>query len=371
MRETHELFVIFTAAPMPKHRYNEIDLLRGIACLMVVAFHYLHRGQLDAWLTSAPSPAVESVARYGYYGVHLFFIISGFVIFMSAEGSTTRQFAASRVARLYPAFWIAAPLTALVAWLTASLFFKVQLSQLLINMTMAPHWFGVDFVDGAYWSIAVELHFYILVGLALSLGCLSRAEWLIGSWLVVSAINAVRPTYPLEFWLNAKWAPLFCAGICAYLIRARGRTPPRIVLFATAYLLAMYYSLAPLIELAPGPAKASRDSPWVVGAAITMFHALFVLIAADRWRVPASKLSVWLGLTTYPVYLLHQNIGYMLIESLRDRVEPFGLRVALVFAMIVLAAWLIVRHVEQTLSPRIRGSLAPKRVPSTARQNTG
>lgn len=352
---------------MTKYHYNEIDLLRGIACLMVVAFHYLHRGQLDSWLTSAPGPGVDAVARYGYLGVHLFFIISGFVIFMSAEGCTTRQFAASRVARLYPGFLVAAPLTALLAWATGSEFFKVGLSQLAINMTMAPHWFGVDFVDGAYWSIAVELHFYILVGFALATGWFSRAEWLVSAWLGLSAVNAVRPIYPLEFWLDVKWAPLFSAGICAYLIRAKGATPVRVALFAASYALAMHYGLRTLVGNESEPHSAG-DSPWVVGGAITLFYGVFVVIAADLLRFPASKLSIWAGLMTYPVYLLHQNIGYMLIEALRHVAEPFWWRVVAVSVIVGVAAWLVVRYVEQPLGPRIRRALGRGQAPPRLRQ---
>lgn len=352
---------------MTKERFHEIDVLRGLACLMVVVFHYLHRGPEAGWITARASPLVDGLARYGYLGVHLFFIISGFVIFMSAEGATTRRFAASRVARLYPAFWFAAPLTALVAWLAASETFKVQLLQLAVNLTMAPHWFGVEFVDGAYWSLAVELHFYLLVALALATGLLARAEWLVGGWLLLSAANAVRPMFPLEFWLDAKWAPLFSAGICAYLIRTRGANVVRLGLFSVAYLLALGYTALPLLVAARAPGAASGDNPWVVAAAITLFFALFTGIALRLWQLPASRLSVWAGLLTYPVYLLHQNIGYITIEALQEWVAPLGVRAALVGLMIGGIAWVCVRCVEQPLAPRLKRALdAPRPSPRVA-----
>lgn len=48
-------------------------------------------------------PVLSEVTRYGYAGVNLFFVISGFVILMSVWGRTAPQFIASRVSRLYPA----------------------------------------------------------------------------------------------------------------------------------------------------------------------------------------------------------------------------------------------------------------------------
>ncbi len=153
-----------------RHRFHEIDLLRGLACAAVVAFHYLSRGPRAGWMDNALFPAVDAIARYGYLGVHLFFMISGFVSLLSAQGATPRSFVASRVARLYPALWVAATITALTASMIGDSRFMVSLPQYLANLSMFPHWFHVPYVDGAYWSLAVELHFYIYVWLALRHG---------------------------------------------------------------------------------------------------------------------------------------------------------------------------------------------------------
>ncbi len=338
---------------MPNQRFHEIDLLRGLACVAVVAYHYLSRGQHAGWITSAAHPAVESVARYGYLGVHLFFMVSGFVIFMSAQGSSVRNFAASRAARLYPALWVAAPLTAAFAWALHRTEFEVSLSTLLINLTLVPQWFKVDFVDGAYWSLAVELQFYLLVALALAFNGLRRAEACVAAWLAISALNALRPMYPLEFWLAAKWAPLFSAGICFYLIATRGRSPARLGLIAGSYVLAVFYEAWPDLRgsaaVAPDFVKAGVDA-----AVLTAFYALFSGFTASKARVMRSPVSVWAGLLTYPVYLLHQNIGYTVLEALAPSGLGLGLRALLTVAGIAALAWGIVVLIERPLAPHLR-----------------
>ncbi|AKJ29902.1 acyltransferase family protein [Caldimonas brevitalea] len=342
---------------MQRHRFHEIDLLRGIACAMVVAFHYLWRGQQADWLHGHAPGWLAGAAQYGYLGVHLFFMISGFVIFMSAQGVSGRQFVASRAARLYPAFWVAAPLTALVAWSFGSTLFGVTLPQLAANMTMAPHWLGVEFVDGAYWSLAVELHFYIMVWAALVLGLLPRATWLLAGWLLLSTLNAVRPIYPLEFWLNAKWAPFFAAGVCCYLIREHGPSLERCGLWLWSFCLALFYvAVAPWLKQAG--AEASVQSAVVSAALVSMFFGVFALIAFDRWRMAASRWTFWAGALTYPVYLLHQNIGYLLIEAPGWQALGFWLRVTLTCAVIGVLAWALHRYVERPLAPRLRRALA-------------
>ncbi|PXW97999.1 peptidoglycan/LPS O-acetylase OafA/YrhL [Sphaerotilus hippei] len=344
------------AAPQ---RWDEIDLLRGLACLSVVGFHFFWRGQSADWITPHAPAWLEAIARYGDMGVSLFFMISGFVISLSARHRTVRQFVASRVARLYPALWVAAPLTAATAWLAHDGRFTVEGSTLLLNLTMVPQYFGVDFVDGAYWSLAVELQFYLLVVIALALGLMQRVEWLVGGWLLLSIVDLLRPVWPLEFWLAVHWAPLFGAGMLACQIRREGPSLDRWLLYAACWILALLFAWRADTD-APGPAGHAHD-PWIGLALLSGFFVLFIAIALDRWQLRASRLTRWAGLLTYPVYLLHQNIGYLAIEGL-NRIGLDLVPAALLTTTAVgLLAVLVHRLVEQPLSLRLRRTLEGRR----------
>ncbi len=205
-------------SPAGAARFHEIDLLRAVACLMVVFFHYAHRGALDGWSPAANPIGLSDFARYGYLGVHLFFIISGFVIFLSVRNATVRDFFASRVSRLYPAYWVAVPLT----WVLVKFFdlpeLQVSWWEMLVNLTMVPHWFGVPYVDGAYWSLGVELQFYILVGVALKFDLDRRAEWFLAGWLLLhqaSSFYQVRARTPSK----SMGSGCFAVAVCHYFRR--------------------------------------------------------------------------------------------------------------------------------------------------------
>ncbi|MFM2054769.1 MAG: hypothetical protein RL456_2806 [Pseudomonadota bacterium] len=349
---------------MSKARNHEIDLLRGIACAAVVVFHFLYRGQQDAWIADAAPPALAQAARYGYLGVHLFFIISGYVIFMSMQGSTARGFVASRAARLYPAYWVAALLTTAVSWGLASELFPVRTRDLLINLTMLTHWLPlglkVEYVDGAYWSLAVEFQFYLLMLLVMRAGWLARVEQPLTAWLALSTLDFFKRMYYPELWLALDWAPLFSAGILFYRIRHHGLTRRRYLLLWWSFVLALGHSTQPW-EMAIGAPGDPPRSAWVVACALTAFFGLFSLIAADRWQMRGSALTVWAGALTYPVYLLHQNIGYMLLEAWREALPSFPLRLALVMAVVLVAAWAVHRGVERPLGPMLRRWIDPSR----------
>src|SRR5699024_4925121 len=104
----------------PAPRLRAMDALRMVAALAIVVFHFTTRdnGRWGDVLPFEVFPDVSAIARYGYAALHLFFTISGFVILMSVWGRTPRQFIASRVSRLYPAFWIAVLLTSTLRWLS-------------------------------------------------------------------------------------------------------------------------------------------------------------------------------------------------------------------------------------------------------------
>src|SRR5438094_6534358 len=139
-------------------RLAEVDALRGVAALSVVLFHYTTR---FAELYQ-PTPAAAVSFQGGQYGVNLFFIISGFVIFMTLERTRrTSDFVVSRFSRLFPAYWVAIAMTfAITHWLglPGQL---VDAGSAAANMLMlhglllrVPH------VDGVYWTLEVELLFY-------------------------------------------------------------------------------------------------------------------------------------------------------------------------------------------------------------------
>jgi peptidoglycan/LPS O-acetylase OafA/YrhL len=68
-----------------RHRLYHIDLLRFVAALYVVFYHYGFRGFAKDDMSVVQYQPLEGFSKYGYLGVDLFFIISGFVILMTAK----------------------------------------------------------------------------------------------------------------------------------------------------------------------------------------------------------------------------------------------------------------------------------------------
>src|SRR5436190_1602313 len=77
-----------------------------------------------------------SLFKYGYLGVELFFIVSGFVILLTALNRSAREFVVSRGTRLYPAFWTCVTITFLAILTIGGSRYSATWPQYLANLTM-------------------------------------------------------------------------------------------------------------------------------------------------------------------------------------------------------------------------------------------
>lgn len=141
-------------------RVEALDLLRLVAALGVVLFHYgFHGPSLHGPLDSA-LPQIGPFARYGFLGVPLFFVISGFVIAYSAEGRSAPAFAIARVSRIYPAFLFCMTVTSLAVLAFGASHLHADFGQWAANLLIAAPALHQPYIDSVYWTIVSELTFY-------------------------------------------------------------------------------------------------------------------------------------------------------------------------------------------------------------------
>ena len=328
----------------PSLRLLEVDALRGLAAITVVAFHYttqfrrLFDPQSRAWVE----------APWGHYGVNLFFIISGFVIFMTLDRTRRpMDFVVSRFSRLFPAYWLALLLTFSITHALGLPGKLVAPGQALANAVMVHGLFGVPHVDSVYWTLEIELLFYAGMFTLYRLGQLSKVHW------VVSALLLLRIAYHLgQAWggvtllpwavvhlLILSYLPWFALGISVYLALNQRTQASRSQSIAMA-------SLALL-------ALAVAEGPGIAALAVAL-GGLVLLAAAGRARFLAWPPLVWLGAISYPLYLLHENIGWAVLLRLRGLGVETNLAIALTLVLALLLAQAVHRWVEMPAMHWIR-----------------
>ena len=191
----------------------------------MVSWHYVAFGHGASLTPYAQVPALYPVAAYGWLGVELFFLISGFVICMSSIGHTLGEFVTSRITRLYPAYWFAIVLTTavLLLWPGQS---RCRWSDVAVNLTMFQSGYDLPSVDAVYWTLWIELHFYVLFAIVVWRGVTyRRVATFCGAWLVASVIGRELGG-KWDTMLIADYAPFFVAGVAFYpdaALRLRSR----------------------------------------------------------------------------------------------------------------------------------------------------
>ncbi|MGI4863234.1 MAG: acyltransferase family protein [Janthinobacterium lividum] len=331
--------------PKTSSRLHELDLLRFVAALSVLLFHYTYQGYTTGTYRLPAFGALSQVTRYGYLGVQLFFLISGYVVLLSAQGKTVGQLAVSRVVRLYPAFWAACTLTFVVArgWGQAAsgafAGLRVGVLQYVANLTMLSSFLNTNYIDGVYWSLTVELIFYFLVSLLLAYGLLQRLDLFISLWLgfvVLAGLRIAAPNTLFSALLFPDYAPYFAAGMLFYLLQQpQGRTWRRYTLLMAAYLLAVRSNILQASEVS-APFRADTK-PGVIAGIITVFFGCFYLIAIRKINLHRHAWLTWLGALTYPLYLLHRNIGLIVFYHFGQSANKYLVLSGLIILMLATA----------------------------------
>ncbi|WP_414872370.1 acyltransferase family protein [Pseudomonas sp. IT-347P] len=340
---------------MHNRRLKELDLLRFLAAIGVVLFHYAFRGYARGDMSEMPYPLLADVAKYGYLGVELFFMISGFVILMTASSNNLKAFFISRVVRLCPAFWVCCTITFLITLAIGQPRFSADLYQYLVNMTFLGDLIGVAPIDGVYWSLFVEIKFYLMISILLGLRKIESIEICLVIWLLISATAELLAFEKLRSILITDYAAYFIAGATFYLIWAKGFTRNRVALLVAAFTLAAFTAMAwaESIEV-----KYSTDySPSIICSTIFLFFMTFLLIVTNKTAALGRLNWTALGALTYPLYLLHQMIGFMIFNIAYPAVNPHLLLWGTV-ALMIGASWLIHDKVETPIARLMKRSLS-------------
>jgi len=303
-----------TRAKSQSERSAELDLLRFIAASAVLFYHYTYRPLINGVPSVSAYAGLQHISRYGYLGVPLFFLISGFVIVWSAHGRTVGQFALARFKRLYPMFWLGLAITLAVVAIRGHRAELLRPSVIAANFTMLPGRFDVPAVDGVYWTLAIELKLYLYVAILIALNQMRHLEYWLYLWVVGLLLALCFPGISVLASLTvAPYSSYFVAGAICYLIRITGITTTRVIALIVCLGASAWWAIGDIHEFTTAPGLATAGT---VVALIALCYAAVVAVAVRAWQLPQLGLWFALGSLTYPLYLLHNIVGKEVLATL-------------------------------------------------------
>lgn len=332
----------------PGPRLEVLDGLRFLAAMAVLAYHFTTMDRV--WQRPAVDVFPQQTFAYGWLGVYLFFLISGFVICMSSWGRGAGAFLVSRAVRLYPVYWLSVVVVAAVTTVWPWWQRPDGWGSTLVNLTMLQDAFGVPSVAEVYWTLWAELRFYLLFSLVVWWGLTYRR--VVGfcvTWL--GAVAVAKVAVPdsevlVHTALMTDYAPLFVGGIGCYLLY---RFRPTLVTWGI--IGASFVLSVPAARFRAGleAYQGETVSRWPAVALTAVCFALVAAVALGWLSRVRGRWLVVLGSTTYPLYLLHLDLGAPVLSRLQGTVPPTVL-VCVVTAAVIGVAWSVHRFVERPVA---------------------
>ena len=349
----------------PGERVSVVDGFRCIAILAVMFYHYLYRFSPPFLEKNYyPYEYEPSIFLYGFFGVQLFFTISGFVISQTLEKTNTfKEFVIKRSIRLWPTLILCSIITFLVVeLLDQDRQFPFLHSSSIINFL--PSWTFIPPAlwsallnrdDGVYWSLFAEVIFYIFGGIIFF--CKPKA--FLTNWLRITLLmNAIRVvTSPRNQYLFPDNLNKFFSGIYDFYLELH-------------FSYWVYFSLGIFFYQLYSKRKLLRSTYIMMAVLITLelyflgdsvliilflgIIVLFlILVYRENWlSFLKLKMIVWIGLVSYPLYLLHENIGLILINRIGNLMNNAGavyLPFLIAIIMVILSS-VIFRYYERPLT---------------------
>lgn len=346
-------------------RLYQIDLLRFIAAFAVMLYHYTFRGYHgDENFTTIRFPLLEDFTKYGYLGVDLFFIISGFVITLSITNSNFIDFLKSRIIRLYPSYWICLILTTVIS-LSFINYNSITTEQFYWNMSMLNGYFNIPYIDGVYWSLFIEIKFYVIILLILSNKFTQKhIDAIMIIWLLITFFNTFQiiKTPKIYFLSSIKnqlildYSAYFIAGYFFYKMFINDRKRLSLIMIIICYTISIYNAIERTARLEKH--YHLNFSSIQISIIITLFYLVFLLITSKKMEQFNLKKWQTFGLLTYPLYLIHQNIGYYLLNISKPINKYISLIVICILMIII--SYIIHKYFEVKIAFRLKKILQKK-----------
>lgn len=270
----------------PAVRIPALDGLRGIALLSVLLYHYTTK--FGEKFNTTLSTSVWEFS-YGRYGVELFFIISGFVIYKTIERvHSPAEFLYKRIVRLYPTFWLCLGLTYVSMLYFGPDIYQRTAKELYINISMFPSLFCTRAIDDVYWSLLVQWCFYLFILLLLLLRLHHKIKYIAVIYLLCYAFIC----YDFKFITEWYYGSLFLLGIAFYKIRRSDRGWFwHVVIFSCLFLTLFSPNRVDFIVMA-------------------VFLIIFYLFIYGETGILKFRPLVFLGEISYALFLTHQYMGH-------------------------------------------------------------
>ncbi len=291
-------------------RNLSVDILRGFLIFIIMFFHYTYR---FSEIFSIETLNFPFLSLWGIFGVGAFFVISGYyMIHKVSDNFSIKFYLKSKFLRLYPAYFFSVVLVFAIVSIFKLPGREVTIVDFFLNIFLLNGFLKTPYVDGAHWYLTYLLLFYVLISFFIKFVYIRKKNNAVFGLLILlflkdlfKVLNHFIPKIGLIYFLFGKdYLEFIMIGISIYFIISNHSLKYTFFLFLISLLHIVIFQ----------------------GIEIGIFICLFSLIFYQILKHPKNvkeKFFLYHGKISYILYLIHQNIGYVILLLLVDIFSAF------------------------------------------------
>lgn len=383
-----------------------LDVLRGVAILLVLAHHAPHLRPETGWLARG----IIVARRFGWSGVDLFFVLSGFLVgglllkeLRDTGGLRPGRFLLRRGFKIWPSYYVYLACVPLFMVLYGESDWGQACRVQWVNVVHLQNYVRTDAAYVAFpgnyltarshtWSLAVEEHFYLVLALGLGLlavGQAYRRRWAVPAAAVAVAgfslalrlrLEALHPGAASVYWTcptHLRVDGLLSGVFWAYLYYLQPAAFARFFRWWPGLLILGGLLLAPMLVWEPG-------LPFVHTWGFTLLYLGYGLIlgsvvyAAEQvpavrrlFALPVAGVVAFIGFYSYNIYLWHLDLAQMPVNKLLEArgwqgAGPWWWTYLILYGLAAVAAGVVLGRLVESPALALRERLVPSRAKMTA-----
>lgn len=320
-----------------KTKIQDIESLRGIGLLLILIFHFSAR--FHSLFMSKPLTFKFNLLfhDFGSLGVAIFLLISGYFM-INSNTISIKSFIVKRLVRLWPAYFIAISFCFFVTHIWFLPGRTVSFKDFLLNIPFINGFINVSYVDGAHWYLTVLVSAILIFSFIQKLSYKYRhcIYWVCLTILLVLYFIHIPNNYVRLMRNNF---PIIIMGACLADISKRN--------IKLAYITFLFALLSCFIF---------RHYSYNYLIILLIAVSLFLLAIKQNCFIFKSKMLIYLGTVSYPVYLIHQNIGYELMYNLMKLYGEYKIWMSFLAIILGILLGIILHFIGKTIQQKLQNN---------------
>lgn len=320
-------------------RNKQIDGVRGITAIIILVFHLFCR-----YLQIYENANINWMAQWGTFGVTVFILISGYFLGIENtkdESSKTKfnliKYLKKKILRLWSCYIIAITITMIIIKIIGLPGRECSWFDYILNVFFINGFIGMPYVDGAHWYLTTLISIIVVIG-------------------IIRKIQLNNNIFVYCIWL---------IGICTLIKLGYGS----ITVFCGGAYLGIALTGFALAKFAYGSQK-KFDRKWIllfilsilfcfiiqgINGMVILFLGLLVVVPCllQKLKIFENPIFLFLGKISYPLYLIHQNLGFMIIQILSKWRGTYKIEISIIASICVLFVSIIIFYSEKIIIEKL------------------